>query len=422
MAIKLTEDKFAFGQFNKKHLQLLNIWKPGSPYNKCRYIVVDGAVRAGKTVTMTTAFLQWSLQFQGKKFALIGKTIQTLERNVSDNFVKIANYFNLPISKHSQPYLHYKIGTNEYLLYEANNKASQDKIQGITLQGSLLDEVALFPDNLVKQCFVRHSESGAKIWLNCNPDHPKAFIKSEVIDTYGDNMWYESYYLEDNLNLDQEVIDSIKSSFSGVFYERNILGKWVAAEGLIYDMFNKNYHVVKTEDRDYTEYYVASDFGTQNAQVFLLFGKCKGKWYLIKEYYYSGRDEKKQKTPDDYVEEYIKWIGDIKPKKIIIDPSATPLKAAFKKFGINNIKNAKNPVIEGIMEVQNALRDGIIFINDCCIRSIEEIQLYQWDDKKTENGKDVPLAINDHAMDAFRYFIYTQLSNGIRKLEAIKYK
>lgn len=434
--MKVTDQKFAFLPFSKKALQLLTCWQDGSPYKDARFIVADGAVRASKTITMITSFLQWSQQYENKNFALIGKTIATLERNVIDNFLKIANYYYLQPSRSDSPYPHIKVGTNTYYLFEANNKASQDKIQGVTLQGSLLDEAALFPPEVINQVLARHSETGAKIWMNCNPESPYHPVKTQIIDKFKGNkkkIFYKTFYLDDNLTLSDDTKQELKDSFSGVFYDRNILGKWILAEGRIYDMFNKNIHVVKTEPRHYSKYYVAVDYGTQNAFVLLLFGQFQNTWYLVDEYYYSGRDEKVQKTPEEYVNEYINFIhrnklaqqqlnpnATIDVTQVIYDPSATYFKVAMQKKGFNNLKGANNDVEAGIQSVCSQLKINKILINSSCINTIEEFETYSWDIKAGERGEDVPMKVNDHCMDAFRYFVHTAITKGIRLLEAVK--
>ena len=51
-----------------------------------------------------------------------------------------------------------------------------------------------------------------------------------------------------------------------------------------------------------------------------------------------------------------------------------------------------------------ALSTGKIKICECCTNTLAEIEEYVWDDKAAQRGEDKPLKINDHAMDAMRYF------------------
>jgi len=152
------------------------------------------------------------------------------------------------------------------------------------------------------------------------------------------------------------------------------------------------------------------DYGTQNPTCMLLWGLKNKIWYCIKEYYYSGRDSQKQKDPQDYVEDYKKFIGNLKIKQIILDPSATPLKASFTKNKIYNVRNADNDVLDGIQSVSQNFNRKQIFIMDTCKHAIREIETYVWDEKPLEHGKEQPLKQNDHACDALRYFVHTILT------------
>jgi PBSX family phage terminase large subunit len=125
-----------------------------------------------------------------------------------------------------------------------------------------------------------------------------------------------------------------------------------------------------------------------------------------REYYYSGRDEERQKTDSEYADDLDRWLGGIKPVKIIIDPSAASFIAELKKRGYA-IKKAKNDVLDGIRFVASLLNQGKISISDQCPNTIKEFGSYIWDQKASERGEDKPVKQHDHAMDAFRYFCYT---------------
>ena len=49
--------------------------------------------------------------------------------------------------------------------------------------------------------------------------------------------------LEDNPTLDRAVIERYHRIYTGTFYERFVLGKWTAAEGLVYPMFDEEKNV-----------------------------------------------------------------------------------------------------------------------------------------------------------------------------------
>src|SRR5690606_30897701 len=215
------------------------------------------------------------------------------------------------------------------------------------------------------------------------------------------------FTMEDNLALSEAIREGYRRLFSGVFYKRYILGLWVLAEGIIYDMFNAEEHVVPTVERRYIKYYVSCDYGTQNPTTFGLWGRCDGVWYKVKEYHYDGRAKSRQKTDEEYCDDLEEFIGSLSVIGVIIDPSAASFIAAVKKRGKFRVIHADNSVLDGIRNVASSLVDGSIKYNDCCKETIREFQSYRWDEKAAQRGEDKPVKENDHQMDGDRYFVQT---------------
>ena len=228
------------------------------------------------------------------------------------------------------------------------------------------------PESFVNQATGRCSVDGSKYWFNCNPDGPFHWFKVNWIDKSTGylteeqikrareekitlkNILYLHFTMEDNLSLSEEIKARYRSMYTGVFFQRYIEGLWCVAEGIIYDMFETVKHVIKTAEVMLTgARYVSCDYGTQNATVFLLWNKGKdGKWYCVKEYYYSGRDKKKQKTDSEYADDLKKWLNGTKVRAIIADPSAASFIAELRKRGYA-VLPAKNDVLDGIRLVGN---------------------------------------------------------------------
>ncbi|TDT45989.1 hypothetical protein [Fonticella tunisiensis] len=124
------------------------------------------------------------------------------------------------------------------------------------------------------------------------------------------------------------------------------------------------------------------DYGSQNPTTFGLWGKYQGEWYKVKEYYYSGRDQAKQKTDEEFYQDLEKFVGDLKIKAVIVDPSAASFIATIKKHGKFAVKKAKNDVLDGIRNVSTALNQGMILFNDCCTNTFEGVTYYILQDDK----------------------------------------
>lgn len=427
---------FQFKPFSKKQRKVLNWWCDASPVKDKDGIIADGAIRSGKTVCMSLSFVMWAMtRFNGQNFGMCGKTIGSFRRNVLFWLKMMLRSRGYTVADHRADNLvviSRGETVNHFYIFGGKDERSQDLVQGITLAGVFFDEVALMPESFVNQATGRCSVEGSKYWFNCNPDGPYHWFKVHWIDvatgyigrqrtaeirkraqekgeTDGlKEILYLHFTMDDNLSLSEDIKKRYRSIYTGVFYRRYILGLWAMAEGIIYDMFDTARHVTSDmSDLVNANYYVSCDYGTQNATVFLLWCKERsGRWVCCREYYYSGRDEERQKTDTEYADDLEQWLAGIKPVKIIIDPSAASFIVELKKRGYA-IKKAKNDVLDGIRFVASLLNEGKIAISDQCPNTIKEFGSYIWDQKASEHGEDKPIKQHDHAMDALRYFCYT---------------
>jgi PBSX family phage terminase large subunit len=418
MVRRIKQAIFKFKPFSDKQLKVLTWWLPNSPVKDRDGIIADGAIRSGKTLSMSLSFVMWAMfYFNGQNFGMCGKTIGSFRRNVLFWLKLMLRSRGYGVADHRADNLVVVTKgdvTNYFYIFGGKDERSQDLIQGITLAGCFFDEVALMPESFVNQATGRCSVDGSKFWFNCNPDGPYHWFKVNWIDKLDlKNLLYLHFTMDDNLSLSEKIKARYRSMYSGVFFDRYIKGLWVVAEGVIYDMFDKVKHVLDSVTgliKD--QYYVSVDYGTQNATVFLLWCKNnKGQWVCIKEYYYSGRDEDSQKTDTEYADDLKSFLGGIKPTKIIIDPSAASFIAELKKRGYS-IKKARNDVLDGIRFVASMLNQEKIAFAASCVNTILEFNSYIWDAKASEKGDDKPIKQHDHAMDAVRYFCYTVLARG----------
>lgn len=403
---------FKWSPLSKKQKQVFSWWTPISPHKDKDIIIADGSIRAGKTVIMSYGYVKWAMStFHGENLGMAGKTIGSFRRNVVEPLKRILRGRKYKVKdRRSDNMLEitYKGVTNYFYIFGGKDESSQDLIQGITLAGMFFDEVALMPQSFVNQATGRCSVDGSKMWFNCNPEGPNHWFKKEYLDKLEEkNALHLHFTMDDNPSLSEAVKERYKRMYTGLFYQRFILGLWVLAEGIIYDMFNKDDHVVKTKPRPYEKYYVSIDYGTQNPTAFGLWGLFNSVWYKVKEYHHSGRDGK-QKTDKEYSKDLKEFVGDLKITHVIVDPSAASFKAQLKEDGFM-VKDADNDVVNGIRNVATALSEGLIKYNDCCKHTQREFSSYIWDENAANRGEDKPVKENDHHMDSDRYFVNTIL-------------
>ena len=283
-----------------------------------------------------------------------------------------------------------------------------DKIRGSSIKYCYGDEVTTWKADVFDMLKSRLDKPYSTFDGTCNPDSPSHWFK-HFLDSNAD-IYQQSYIIDDNPYLPKDFVENLKREYEGtVYYDRYILGKWSLAEGMVYPMYNEAVgELPKNKNGDivnFQEYCLSIDYGTLNAFAGLLWGKYNNVWYLLKEYYYSGRDTGVQKTDEEYANELDKFVGELTGLKTIIDPSAASFITLLRKRnGKYRVMKADNAVLDGIRETANCMRNGKIVINSSCKNTIAELQGYRWDD---ESQDDKPIKENDHACDAMRYFVKT---------------
>lgn len=399
--------------FSRKQLQILAF--PKTNYDA---IICDGSIRAGKTSVMSVAFIIWAMQtFNHQNFGICSKTIGTAERNIilpllGMSFMKKRYRMNYKLKE--KIIISNGKSENTFYIFGGKDAGSYQLIQGITLAGVLLDEVALMPRSFVDQAIARCSVSGSRLWFNCNPEGQLHWFNQEwILEAEEKNALHLHFTMDDNPSLDPKVRERYENMYAGMFYDRYIKGLWVSAEGVIYaDMFSDANIVSQKEIQQMhfdPTFFISCDFGIQNATVYLKWQKILGEqtYVCTDEWYYSGREEQRQKTVTALVEGLKDMLGEARPKYVIVDPSASALKVEMRQKGFKT-RDADNEVLNGIANTGKLLEDHHLLISEKCKHTIDEFSLYMWDEKAADNGEDVPIKENDHCMDALRYFVNTE--------------
>lgn len=410
---------FRWGAMGDRQKKVMCWWHKDSKYADYNGIIADGAIRSGKTVSMGFSFVLWAMStYDRHNFAMCGKTIASFRRNVLGTLKQQLEARGYTVTeKRADNLMVVSKGdaANLFYLFGGKDESSQDLIQGITLAGVFFDEVALMPESFVNQATARCSVKGSKFWFNCNPEGPEHwFYKNWILKCRKRKILYLHFTMTDNLTLDEDIRKRYESQWTGVFYNRYILGLWCVAEGLIYSFFDKAKHTTD-ELPQYGEWYISCDYGTLNPFSAGLWCVNNGRAVRVAEYYHSGREKGHQLTDEEYYRELEKLAGNRDIRYVIIDPSAASFIACIRQHGRFSVRKAKNDVLYGIRLTAVMLRSGAIKIGTECKDAIREFGLYRWDDK---GETDKPIKENDHAMDDIRYFCATVLRRN-RETRAI---
>lgn len=369
-----------------------------------RWNVKTGATGSGKSfVDYTVTIPKRITAARGEGLlVLMGDTRGTLERNILE---PMRSYWPGLVGRIRSDNTVDLFGKKVYAL-GADNKKHVARIQGATFEYVYGDEVTTWSEEVFQMLKSRLRCEHSHFDGTCNPENPNHWFKA-FLDSDGD-IFQQSYVIDDGA-LPQKVIEELKKEYVGtVYYDRFILGLWTAAEGLVYPMFGEE-HVLQSLPETEGDCYVSCDFGIQNATVFHLWQREKSseRWIALREWYYSGREERRQLTVSELVDGLCSMLGGISPKRVIVDPSAAALKVELRRRGFYT-QDADNDVLNGIEDVCTLLKLGQIAFSKDCGHTVEEFGGYRWDSRAADLGVDAVIKENDHCMDSVRYFVRTK--------------
>lgn len=382
--------------------------------------VAEGGKRGGKNILNTLAFALNLEKHPDKIHFIGGVNIAAAKINVIDcNGLGLSNYFEGrcregEYKKRDAFFVKTNLGEKIIVISGLGKDGDEKKIKGNTYGMAYITEVNECHPNSVDEVFDRTlSSNNRKIFHDLNPKAERHFYYRDILDlhqernaqnpNYGLN--YGHFTIADNLSMSQAQVTEVLSKYDkkSIWYQRDILGLRRQLEGLVYPNYD-NTISISDLPKSYNQYYVSMDYGIQNPTAMILWGQNNNVWYAIKEYYHSGRDAKDQKTDQEYYDQLLNLIGDLKIRSLIIDPSASSFITLVRKKGKISVTTANNAVLDGIRRTETALQNRNILFSEACKNTIEEFGIYSWNLNSIE---DEPVKEFDHAMDAIRYFVKT---------------
>lgn len=394
--------------FSEKQLMSLFWWAEGSGYESHDAVICDGAVRSGKTFTLSLSFVMWAMMhFSGMSLGFCGKTIGALRRNVIVPLIPCLKELGFEVSENisaNRMMIRFMNHENLFYLFSGKDEGSAALVQGITLSGVFFDEVALMPRSFVEQALARCSVQGSRFFFNCNPEHPSHWFYREWIkNRRNKNALYIHFSMKDNPSLSPSMLRRYASMYSGAFYRRFVEGEWACVSGAVYPFMDDSSMFVPVPcEEDIEGYCVSCDYGTVNPSSFGLWGKKDGVWYRIAEYYYDARREGRSRTDEEHYKGLCELLSGREPETVIVDPSAASFIEVIERHGEYRVTRADNNVLDGIRKTAQALLNREVVICNSCDDAIREFSLYRWDEN---SSRESVIKRDDHAMDDIRYFV-----------------
>lgn len=374
-----------------------------------RINILQGAVRSGKTYISLWRWLKELTYGPSGEYVMLSRTYDAFKRNILPQLTRIvgsdAQYYS---GKREM-----NLWGKQIFIVGADDERAEAKIRGATFSGAYVDEASIIPESVFKMLISRCSMGGARIFATTNPDSPFHWLYRDYLQDNPDvKSWH--FTLEDNPELSKDEREYLRRQYKGLWFQRFIEGRWVQAEGAIYDTFDDGMHCIDFSPPT-AQYYIAGvDYGTTNACSFVCIGINMNRYpniWVDSEYYYDSKVHQRQKSDAEYAEDLKKFMNGRHFKAIYIDPSAASFKQELSRQGIYGLLDANNEVIDGIRFVNKLLNNGQLKVSRSCRHLIEEMKGYVWDTKAAMRGVEKPLKERDHAVDAMRYALFTHLFN-----------
>lgn len=403
-------------QFTLKQQELMSLLK----HNKLhRLNLLEGSVRSGKTWISLLLWAVWiSTRPVDYAYLMCAKTLQTLKRNCLMLLQELVGEDNFKFSISTKEG---RLFGRKILFEGANDAKSENKIRGMTLGGAYCDELTLFPKDFFTMLLSRLSATGAKLIATTNPDVPTHWLKKDYIDNKKVDMLVLRFLIDDNTTLPADYIRDIKKEYTGVYYERFILGNWVAAEGVIYPQFADNpaRYIINTPPDDLIFVSIGGDFGGNgSAHTLNATGFTVGFKYIVTldEYY-----RKETISPYQLEDDFCNFIEGVcsryKCTEVYLDSAEQILikgvKLAAQRRGLRvNIHNArKGDINKRIIFYNRLIAAGRYKIMENCKHTIEAFQTAIWKPNTTEEKRLDDGSINIDSLDAQEYSTEPYMTN-----------
>ena len=200
-----------------------------------RWNVKTGATRSGKTYldcAVTIPKRICAARGEGL-LVLMGNTLGTLERNVLSLMRELWGPDLVGVIRTSAAGNVVQLFGKKVYVLGADNKKHIARIQGAAFEYVYGDEITTWDEGVFQMLKSRLSCPHSHFDGTCNPESPTHWFK-KFLDSDAD-IYCQAYTIDDNPTLPAQFVADLKKEYTGtVYYNRFILGQWMAANGVIY--------------------------------------------------------------------------------------------------------------------------------------------------------------------------------------------
>ena len=373
-----------------------------------KYLILNGAVRAGKTVIDNYLFLLElkrikQLAEQEKEphpqYILAGYSSNSIYTNVISS---IENQFGIVMN--TDRHGHYHLFGVDIVPAYTGSVRGIGAIRGMTSYGAYINEASLATHEVFQEIVQRCSVGSARILCDTNPDIPTHWLKTDYIDNHDPKARIKafSFTIDDNTFLAKDYVEALKAATPrGMFYDRSILGQWVTGEGIVYQDFDKETMLINEAPKN-LDYYCGVDWGFAEGHenVITVFGDDPDTdtTYLLDIYSSTGK----------YIDYWVEIAEQIQEKygygiNFWADSARPEYVSYFQQNGIQ-ARNADKSVMDGVEYCSSRIKlDKFRVLRSCSKPFLDDVYQYVWDPVKG-----VPKKEHDNVMDSFRYAVFNQ--------------
>lgn len=378
-----------------------------------RINILDGAVRSGKTYISLFKWAQLARSAPiNQNLMMVGRTLTTLKHNCLDLLIEIAGEDNFSYSLSKKEAVLFK---RRVYLEGADDALAENKIRGVTLYATYLDEITLLPESFFAMMLSRLSVPGAVLLGTTNPDSKKHWLYKKYFSNPELDLVRWRFTMEDNPGLKEDFKDSLKAEYAGspLRYDRFILGKWVNAEGSVYREFSEDKCV---RSREWYNNFIQShpilfstaggDFGGNHSATALyntVFTKNM-EYVIVTEEYYNPENESSDVVLEDILARSKRWKRQYKCREIFLDSAETLMVRTVRRKADVYVHGSLKTRINNRIQLLSALiHQGRFFVLDECPALIDAIESAVYDPKKDDDERLDDGSTNIDSLDALEY-------------------
>lgn len=278
-----------------------------------------------------------------------------------------------------------------------------DAVEGLTARKCWMDEAALCNETTYdKVCQRLVQKAGAekgRLMMTTTPyGTPLSWMNIRLIEQRSHLPWlfYINFSMADNPYIDRSIYDRLKATMNESVAQRDLEGRFVKIEGLVYPEFNRIDHTCEPfEIPSHWPKWAGLDYGWTDPTSILgiAYDAESKKFYIYKQFYHNRTAAEKIGA----------FLNEAKFTYTLWDPAAVAVMNEVRAVCKLRMEQADNSVDIGLQRITKLLKEKRIVIFDGCEDLIRELEGYCYEKQPVSGKAPKPAHDCSHSPDALRY-------------------